>query len=427
MGTTTKTRPTARTGSLGGSSKQWKKRISDGVWVMDVGYPAVAATDPGFHGMQITTSEGHDWPPSGGLRDVGGPFTTTRRDIKYDVATVSRQFEAPIVNDLYSRIRFQAEGWRFRCPVSMVGGKPAFPTAQNSTDSSLNSWGAKAVSSCRPTAAEVDLSTALGETFTDGIPSIVGSRTWRDRTLRARNAGDEYLNVEFGWLPLVSDITALGHTVKNSDAIISQYERDRGRLVRRSFSFPEIRTVTTTDLGLATAECSNLTTSGFTGATVAGKWSLETTTLIKRWFKGGFVYGAPLRQDNVGSSATSAEIADRLFNASLSPDTLWNLTPWSWAIDWATNIGDVLAYAGDVASQGLVMQYGYIMEHTSREYKYKLSGASKAGVPIPELTTTVVTETKSRRAANPFGFGVTWSGLSAAQASILAALGISRA
>jgi hypothetical protein len=128
----------------------------------------------------------------------------------------------------------------------------------------------------------------------------------------------------------------------------------------------------------------------------------------------------------VAGSASAAEIADKLFNLSLTPDVLWNLTPWSWAIDWASNTGDVLAYIGDVAAQGLVMQYGYFMEHTVQKVEYSLSGVVFHDQPINVPNAKLVTETKSRTRANPFGFGITWDGLSAIQAAILAAIGITR-
>jgi len=77
---------------------------------------------------------------------------------------------------------------------------------------------------------------------------------------------------------------------------------------------------------------------------------------------------------------------------------------------------------------GLILRYGYIMEHTVHKYTYSLGpvtlfpGADP--VPVPDLI--LVTETKQRQRANPFGFGLKWDDLSPFQLSILTALGISR-
>jgi hypothetical protein len=118
--------------------------------------------------------------------------------------------------------------------------------------------------------------------------------------------------------------------------------------------------------------------------------------------------------------------ADRLFGLNLTPDLVWNLTPWSWAIDWFTNFGDVVSNVSDMVTDGLVMRYGYIMEHTVAKNTYTLEGFSplRGSLPVPPMS--FVTETKVRRAANPFGFGFTWDGLSPRQLAIAAALGLSK-
>jgi len=409
------------------------RRRDNGKWESIGGTPVMGSA-PTFHGSQITDSEEHQWPPSGGQHDVGGPFFTIKKSVRKNFSRhswIKEQDTNPAFEPVYGRYRFNCDvPWS--CPIEtvVVGSElqPKWPTALNSSNSSLTALGATAASRCRPTAGEVDLSTALGELFRDGIPRLIGAKTWRERTLRARNAGDEYLNVEFGWDPLISDVKSFGETVINSHSILSQYERDRGRVIRRSYSFPVEES--STDIVLSTNKSPDgpllFDTPKIPGSLIGGKWSRTTSTFKRRWFSGAFVYGSPARVEHVQTSAGLAEEADRLFGVSLTPDVLWNLTPWSWAIDWFSNTGDVLSYMGDVISQGLVMQYGYFMEHTFQKVEYSLVGCSYKNEAIRVPNAVLVTETKSRTKANPFGFGVTWNGLSAAQAAILAALGISR-
>lgn len=426
-----KTRTTKPFGAWKSTGRIDRRRRDTGAWEL---FLQSEDKSPGFAGSQLTDSEGHLWPPPSTViaGDVGGPFFTQKSTGHKRFARHSQRRESPIATGTYDTNRW-IYSHDYSCPIETTGSgstlKPQWPTPQNSTQSSLNALGATAASRCRPTAAEEDLSTAVGETFRDGIPHLVGARTWQSRTIAARNAGDEFLNVEFGWLPLISDVKRFGETVINQNRIIQQYERDRGRLVRRSYFFPDDVSQTTTVLSTTkNPDGSSGLDTGLTGGTSTngGTWSKTTTITKKRWFKGAFVYGTPLRPTNVGSSATQAELADKLFNLSLTPDVLWNLTPWSWAIDWATNTGDVLAYLGDVMAQGLVMQYGYFMENTIHEVRYSLTGMVFHDQPINVPDAVLVTETKSRSRANPFGFGVTWNGLSAIQAAILAALGISR-
>lgn len=423
---TGKTRTTKPFGGVHSSATFKRRERATGKWVVQPGFPS-AGKLLGWNGDQYTRSEGHPWPPGPGNHgDIGGDFFTIKRYGQCKPAVIGTGETQPVPTGFYDMDSLQ-ESVGYRCPVSLSAGKAVFPSSLASSTSQLEPWGAKAASLVRPTAAEVDLSTALGELLNEGLPSVVGSSTWAERTLRARNAGDEYLNVQFGWLPLVSDIQKLAATVGGADAVMQQYNRDQGRSVRRSYQFDTIQSESETLLGNNKApESASIASVGGFGSSTNGAWFKKSTVKIDRWFSGAFIYGSPMRSSHVKQSASLAETADRLLGLSLSPDVLWNLTPWSWALDWAFNIGDVLSYASDVASQGLVMSYGYIMEHTVHTDIYTLVGATRRGKSLGNLSTVLVTETKQRRAANPFGFGLTWDGLSAAQQAILAALGLSR-
>jgi hypothetical protein len=123
-----------------------------------------------------------------------------------------------------------------------------------------------------------------------------------------------------------------------------------------------------------------------------------------------------------------AALFAKRIGADLSPETLWNLTPWSWAVDWFSNAGDVISNVDSFQIDGQVMAWGYIMEHTVHRVTYTYKGGTNVdGSPLVVSPVTLVTETKVRRRANPYGFGVSWNDLSPFQISILTALGISRA
>jgi hypothetical protein len=251
---------------------------------------------------------------------------------------------------------------------------------------------------------------------------------WRNRTLRARNAGGEYLNKEFGWDPLISDIRSFADTIRKSDEILRQYERDKGNLVRRRRNLPSVRTESTTLLSANKVPTATLfsTTGPGSFPFTPGVWSVRDVRYVETWFSGAFSYGLPLNSTGLGGISSLASQADRLFGLSLTPDVLWELTPWSWAIDWFSNTGDVLSNLSDVMTQGLVLHYGYIMEHTVHKRIYSLRGVQLNGQPFSTPDVTLVSETKKRLKASPFGFGVSWDGLSPFQLAIAAALGISR-
>jgi hypothetical protein len=125
--------------------------------------------------------------------------------------------------------------------------------------------------------------------------------------------------------------------------------------------------------------------------------------------------------------AELAAVAELNFGVAFTPETLWNLTPWSWAADWFSNAGDVISNLSDSQRYGLIMPYGYIMVNTIQKRTYSVSGVSDYGGSgnVPG-SITFVTESKQRGKANPFGFGVSDGDLDPGQISILAALGLSR-
>jgi len=299
-----------------------------------------------------------------------------------------------------------------------------FPSSNYRTDVQLEALGATAVARCKPTNSPADLGVALGEVFKDGLPSLVGSASWKHRSLSAKQAGDEYLNVQFGWLPLVSDVRKTAETMRKARAVIEQYERDANKVVRRRYEFPIEHNRTETYLGRTWpyGPSPSLQSEG----TLQPKLTKVVETSVRTWFSGAFTYHLPSGYDSRKEMDKAALFADKILGLNLTPDTFWNLAPWSWAVDWFSNTGDVISNVTDLGTDGLVMRYGYMMEESTSKVTYTLENAPICYQSVPVSDVSFVTTTKKRVAANPYGFGVTWSGLSPKQVSILSALGLSR-
>ena len=123
----------------------------------------------------------------------------------------------------------------------------------------------------------------------------------------------------------------------------------------------------------------------------------------------------------------------KLFGAEPDLNTLWQLAPWSWAVDWFSNAGSMVKNLQFLASYGMILRYGYMMETTTVTDTFTASGpyhnVGMPGIsqPYPYVTpVTLRVTTKKRIAASPFGFGVSWDDLSSVQRAIAAALGITR-
>lgn len=272
----------------------------------------------------------------------------------------------------------------------------------------------------------------LGEIIKDGLPKLmVGTlRKWRSAPPKQirKDLGSMYLNKEFGWDPLVRDLADLSTAITDADRIWRQYERDAGRLVRRRYDFKEETSIVMERLGASSPWTAGDSSSYiYDWSKPLGYCVREHSTSHRRWFEGAFMYYLPVTEHGRGSVAMNVIQAKKLLGLTLTPDTVWNLTPWSWATDWFANTGDILENWSNWAIDGQVLAYGYMMEHSISKYKYTWIGSHNLrNQSIPSIITTV-TETKVRRKATPYGFGLTWDGFTSSQAAIVAALGLSRA
>lgn len=291
--------------------------------------------------------------------------------------------------------------------------------------SSLNALGAVAIARVSPTNPVADLSTFIGE-LREGLPRL-GIETFRSRSQIARNAGSDYLNLEFGWKPLVSDLQKFAYAVRNKDKILAQYERNSGKPVRRSM---ELLNEVSTEVEVTANKLPPPFPIYFHIDKNIKKGTLRRvrTTNHRIWFSGSFTYYLSLSKD---SRKRFLQEANKLFGVRLTPETVWNLTPWSWAADWVGNLGDVIHNISAFHSDGLVMPYAYLMEEYSISETFELSGVVfnyDSNRPIPgNYSQTFTTTGKKRVSATPFGFGLLPDvNFTSRQKAIIAALGLTK-
>lgn len=377
-------------------------------------------------GTQVTESEGHLWPPpKGSPGDYGGAFRT----IKTSIA------EPWFVDTNLSVMN--SSGQTFLYKGAVWTGMPGslffpFPPSGESSNAHLEELGATAIARCEPTNSPANIATFLGEFLKDGIPKL-GFDLWRDRTKKARDlyrAGSgDYLNAQFGWQPLINDVSDFASALVHAESVLAQFERDAGRRVRRKYFFPS---ETKNDPDRAYLTVGNNHAGGpstsFMIAPSVGAFNVSRQTTRKIWFSGCFTYALPSGYDSRKALLRKSERANYLLGLNLTPEVLWNVAPWSWAVDWAFNVGDVLHNISAWAAYGLTMPYGYMMETSTVTDTYTLSDAGIQSWPLGKKLPPLIVSTtvKKRIPANPFGFGKTWDGLSPFQISILAALGINR-
>lgn len=373
-------------------------------------------------GSQYTESEGHPFLSSKkkGMSDLGGEFFTQKKWVEFGK---SSDYKTPGTSGSPLAIN------RGNMPITATDPRSAdFHPKPYSPDNELDALGATAISIVAPNNPVASLTQALYELRAEGLPHLPAITTnWRDKTNIARNAGSEYLNVQFGWGPLASDVSDFAGVVTDVHGTIKSYRDGIGKPIRRSYVFPTVREQSSVVINpFASPNVWGTTSSIYTGGATTG-WLIKKTEVIReRKFSGCFTYYFPSEILGSKKLADYAVLAHQL-GLEPSPETVWNVAPWSWAVDWFSNTGDVISNWTRFHQDGLLMRYGYMMEHSIATCTYTLVGATaRGGVNLPVSDVKTVIETKIRRKANPYGFGVSWDGLSTFQASIAAAIGISR-
>lgn len=327
----------------------------------------------------------------------------------------------------------------------------------------LAAYGAQAFSRFSPLKKGANLAQTLIELKREGLPKIpgLGSSVLNllkgippdFKHLKIRNkktgsvkhgsnlsstAGSEYLNLVFGWRPLIADIEAIFTAYLSMDTVIAQILRDNKRGVRREGTLH--REVKNYDLVKSTIVGSHLPRGNETldNSSITPQTGATQTRCIEQriWFSARFRYYLPFT-DKVGKQKWLKRVRLELYGLKPSVELIWELTPWSWLIDYFTNIGAVIDNLSPDLESDLVYDYAYLMRHTKevKETTVNSYGAILQGSPYDpprklgprRYIERETSETKERVAASPFGFNKSFDDLSDRQWKILVALGLSRA
>lgn len=236
-----------------------------------------------------------------------------------------------------------------------------------------------------------------------------------------RSLGSNYLAVEFGWKPMLRDIQSFYQSLRKIDKQIAQLRRDNGKWIRRGGTVLKNSTQESKvylDNRIYPAPFTN-------GLPITVRKDSTITEHV--WFSGAFRYYIPGLMDQKWGRLRAL---DQLWDLSISPHQVWQLIPFSWLVDWFSNVGSVIGNLQASIDDHLVAKYAYVMreKHASHRYIGNISVYQNATSNVvnyqPELA--VDEYTKCRHSANPFGFDFDLPSLSSWQTSILAALGMSR-
>lgn len=235
-----------------------------------------------------------------------------------------------------------------------------------------------------------------------------------------RSLGSEYLNLEFGWKPFVSDVRSFFKEFLSFNDRYEQLVRDNGKPVRRRG--PIFSNIDTSSSTVTSGDGIDWNTPIFPTWVYGGSSGFQsirtiTTTVEQQYsFAGRFrYYLAPF-----DTTRYNEQIARIVYGVDLTPRLLYELLPWSWLLDWATSIGDSLSNLLNSVQDGLVADYAYTMG------TYRMTEETTVAGPLATTTSYSIQEIKARDQATPYGFGLNVSTFSSRQKAILAALLLAR-
>lgn len=258
-----------------------------------------------------------------------------------------------------------------------------------------------------------------------GLGIVIGELRDIPRLLQARLNGiktisDFYLAIKFGWEPLFNDIKDMLNFYEKVSKQIDFILNNIGKPIRRSayITIPERDEVVYQSQN--TTECWIDPTNGFRvfgGSPNYARYATKLTAKVQKrvWGSGEFIF-----YFDHSRIPERRELAAKLSGLQLTPSLVWELLPWSWLIDWFSNVGDILNNLVTEVADNQISTYAYSMMHTYREYTWWATDG------YHNVSVSRFFESKVREKINPFGLATFTSALSPRQIAIMMALGISR-
>nr|QDH87486.1 MAG: hypothetical protein H4BulkLitter24313_000001 [Leviviridae sp.] len=384
--------------------------------------------------------------PSGQTWDHGHDFTTTKVEKRHTVATLmSSDGKASYHGPL--SVYFGAGG-NSCFDGGVVNHVPNFCSADWPAVDLTR--GQLAINKTIPTLPKAGVAAFLGELH-EGLPRLIGhSVLFRDRAHAfkpGKVAGDEYLNYQFGWLPFVSDVKKFCKAFKNAGLILKKFREDSGKpYVRRHWTFPKVRDshvypsayldwVNRTPAGTLRIPTNNTFHGTYSAVELDAlvrygqSWSMHASWVRTYQYRFTGAYSYLLSEDDsfFGRMERYVQLADRLLGIEITPDVLWELTPWSWLADWEGNIGVNISNMTALGKDNLALRWGYLMRHMTFKSYTSTSPITSYSGWSGTLHSTLFAEQKTRVKSTPFGFGLSTAAFTDRQWAILAALGLTRA
>lgn len=328
---------------------------------------------------------------------------------------------------------------------NVLSASSADPTTSTLYPSNMAILGEEALRKMSPKLEEAGMSVFLGELR--DIPKMLRGTSkgfhdvWkamggkgRSHIMQPKGLADHFINHQFGWVPFLSDLRKFNNVYQNSAAYMARISHENGQWTKRRRRLYGTQTSTLmSQTGVAqvypwgnqfSAMCNASVVNGQDAYAVTSRFY---ETIESNWSSGSVKYYRPEFDASLPGYNSGWNVLQRnliLYGARINPSVVWKLTPWSWLVDWHTNVGNTIERATAWANDSVVWQYHFVMSHVQNVFRHSVALNFAQGTQI--LDWHLVSDVKVREiGGSPFGFNFAGP-LSARQAAILAALAISR-
>jgi hypothetical protein len=350
---------------------------------------------------------------------------------------------------------YQRHPWIFSGGLGETAYQPQFrPEAMPiMTDNQLAAESTGFLAGTMPLQSQADILQAVLELLREGLPdqlfgALVKAKNPKKSAQIKALAGD-YLNYVFGISPIVREADKVIRTILSINQLIDQWFRDnRLDVSRRRDSKPEVRpslVVRSASTGVRGGYLYSSSTDrskpwfvSTIGSNFSGSWSVEDHLVTKERMHFSAMYNYDLAElalpgfDSGVANASSVEqrmalaaYALGISPAQMTPSLVWELTPFSWLVDWFTNVGQMLDVSSTLNQAGLHVRFAYLT--VVQEWHWEQRFQSTHGTDGTAVGHNVIDAFYMRRLrATPFGFSTSFETLNPMQSSILAALAASK-
>lgn len=360
----------------------------------------------------------------------------------FKVSVITRKYSMPRVSVYRPQWGLAYDGhfaWiyeedRERSFAYLPHGGDAVKTLAN-----LRLYGAEAWNLLRPDKPIFSLGVEVGELkdilkMKDDLSNLrsKGRRT-KDKRSWYSYAGQWYLGIQFGYLPIYRTIVGFIRSLNEVEKHYKQAIRDAGKPIRRKRELKHHAiddTVTTSTFLPSGYGYDDVNPTFVTQCYASGSrtYTKSVRTESRMWASARFRYILPSSPNKRVSEFITKS---RILGFRLTPDLLYQLMPWSWFIDYFTDLGEVVKSWSSGFADNLYAEYFFLMRShkiTVKESCTFLVRTNYSGTSTTRVTVSkeIIYSSKQRIKASPFGFGITDVDLNLHQQAILGALGLSK-